>query len=156
MAVEFVQTGDILDDPSDAIVIPTNTVGVMGKGLALSAAKKWPGLEIGNKDSCEAGDVQPGGHWVWHEYDDDSLLIFCVPTKRHWRDKSRIEDVAASLESVAQRILNWRGNPIRSIAIPPLGCGLGGLRWTDVRPLIEAFAERVPEVKVTVYEPQGV
>jgi O-acetyl-ADP-ribose deacetylase (regulator of RNase III) len=78
--------------------------------------------------------------------------IINFPTKRHWRDKSRLEDIKAGL---ADLMLVIQEKKIRSIAIPPLGCGFGGLNWTEVEPLIISALEIVPEVQAWIYPPTG-
>ena len=150
--IEYKSDGDILNDPSDAIVIPVNCVGVMGAGLALAAAKKWPHTEYIYKRACELRELYEGKViYTWPERKRTPVVVL-FPTKRHWRNPSRLEDVESGLADLANRLNRKDG--VTSISIPALGCGLGGLRWSDVKPLIEAFAERVPEVRVVVYEPR--
>ena len=79
------------------------------------------------------------------------LVIINFPTKRDWRSKSKIEDIEAGLDALVSEI---RARSIRSIALPALGCGLGGLDWEAVRPLIESTCARLPDVRVLVYLPQ--
>src|SRR6185436_21102554 len=79
-------------------------------------------------------------------------FVINFPTKRHWKGKSRIEDIQIGLESLVREV---RQRNIKSIAIPPLGCGLGGLDWNEVRPLIEESFRALPEVRVLIYEPTG-
>jgi O-acetyl-ADP-ribose deacetylase (regulator of RNase III) len=130
-------TGSILDAQADAIVIPVNCVGVMGAGLALAAAQRWPELRAGYRSACEHGNLRPGTLWGGWTHEIDQRFVVCLPTKRHWKDPSRLDDVRAGLSAL--RALA-DGRRWASVAVPALGCGLGGLSWSDVRPLVvEAF-----------------
>lgn len=148
------KTGNILDDPSDAIVIPVNCVGIMGAGLAKQAKLRWPKMYEEYREACREKLVRPGKVWIWL---DGPKLVMCFPTKRHFNDPSRLGDIEIGIEAMhkwVSDVLDLEDDP-GSIAVPPLGCGLGGLAWSDVKPLLEAFAERVADVKVVVYEPRG-
>lgn len=145
--------GDILKADAEALVNTVNCVGVMGRGIALQFRKAFPENFKAYKTACDAGQVQPGKMFV---YDLNRIcnprFIINFPTKRHWKGKSRIEDIQSGLKALTE-VVQEQG--IRSIAIPPLGCGLGGLDWSEVRPLIvEAFAA-LPEVNVLLFEPAG-
>jgi O-acetyl-ADP-ribose deacetylase (regulator of RNase III) len=145
--------GDLLQQDVEAIVNTVNTVGVMGKGIALQFKQKWPENFRAYEKACKRGEVQPGKMFI---YDAGGLLkpryIINFPTKRHWRGKSRIEDIEAGLEDLIHQI---RRLGIRSIALPPLGCGNGGLDWDDVRPGIERAFAGLPEVDVRLFAPAG-
>ena len=149
--------GDILADPSDALVNPVNCVGVMGAGLAKQFKRRFPSnfrayAEICRRGKLNVGEVHVhtmvrspyGTGWPLPPY------IINFPTKRHWRDPSRLEDIEAGLTALADAI---RQHGIRSVAVPALGSGLGGLAWTDVRPRIEA-ALCDTDADVTVYAPR--
>jgi len=143
--------GDILKAEAEALVNTVNCVGVMGRGIALQFKNAFPENFKAYAAACKRGEVQPGRMFVF----DTGLLtppryIVNFPTKRHWRGKSRLEDVRAGLESLVSEI---RSRGIRSIAIPPLGSGLGGLSWTEVRALIEASLATLSEIEVLVFEP---
>jgi O-acetyl-ADP-ribose deacetylase (regulator of RNase III) len=145
--------GNILDARADALVNTVNCVGVMGRGIALQFKTAYPENFRAYVAACAKGDVQPGRMFV---VETGQLaapqFVINFPTKRHWRGKSRIEDIASGLTALAQEV---RSRSIKSIAIPPLGSGLGGLDWRSVKPLIAtAFAE-LPDVKVTVFEPHA-
>lgn len=150
--IRFVQ-GDILKADSDALVNTVNCVGIMGRGVALQFKNIFPKNFKAYEAACKKGEVQPGRMFV---FDTGELTppryIINFPTKRHWKGKSRIEDIEAGLEALVQEI---RVRKIRSIAIPPLGSGLGGLDWATVRPLIEQALAAVPDVDVVVFEPGG-
>ncbi len=145
--------GNILKADAEALVNTVNCVGHMGKGIALQFKKAYPPNDEAYRKACNAKEVKPGRMFV---YETGSLLnpkyIINFPTKRHWRGPSRMEDVKAGLKALNKEV---RERGIKTIAIPPLGCGLGGLDWNEVRPRIEqAFAE-LPEVKVLLFEPLG-
>lgn len=148
--IRFTQ-GDILDVDAEALVNSVNCVGVMGRGVALQFKHAFPANFKAYAAACRRDEVQPGRMFV---YETGSLAnpryIINFPTKRHWRGKSRLEDVRDGLAALAQEVVA-RG--IRSVALPPLGSGLGGLEWSTVRALIEDALSGLPDVDVTVFEP---
>lgn len=146
--------GDLLkQDDVDAIVNTVNCVGVMGKGIALQFKNKWPANFTAYAAACKAGQVRPGRMFV---FDSGGLVkpnfIINFPTKDHWRGASKIEYIHDGLVDLVAQICRLG---IRSVAVPPLGCGNGGLEWSDVRPLIERAFEAVPNVEVRLFEPTG-
>ena len=147
------KTGDILTESTEALVNTVNCVGVMGRGIALQFKRAFPDNFKAYAARCERNQVRPGQVYVF-ETGTVVLPRYIVnfPTKRHWRGKSRIEDVEAGLESLVQEI---RSRRIRSIAIPPLGSGLGGLPWHGVRTRMEAVLGALEEVEIVIYEPGG-
>lgn len=151
VVVEYTQ-GDILQADTEALVNTVNCVGVMGRGIALQFKTAYPANFKAYARACKRGEVQPGHMFVFDTGQLAPRWIVNFPTKRHWRGKSRIEDIEAGLVALAQEI---QARDIRSIAIPPLGSGLGGLDWLDVRPLIEGALADLPGVKVVVHEPSG-
>ena len=146
-------SGDILKDDSEAVVNTVNCVGIMGRGIALQFKNSWPENFRAYEAACNRKEVQPGSMFV---YEVGQLttprFIINFPTKRHWRGKSRIEDIESGLKALVSEI---RKRDIRSVAIPPLGSGLGGLDWHDVRPRIEAALGALPNVRVRIFEPKG-
>jgi O-acetyl-ADP-ribose deacetylase (regulator of RNase III) len=144
-------TGNILEADAEALVNSVNCVGFMGRGVALQFKKAWPENFTAYAAACRRREVQPGRMFV---YETGRLTnpryIINFPTKRHWRGKSRMEDIEAGLRSLAEEI---QARGIRSIALPPLGCGLGGLHWPDVRRRIEETLGALDPVQVIVYEP---
>lgn len=143
--------GDILKAEAEALVNTVNCVGIMGRGVALQFREAFPDNFKAYAAACKRGEVQPGRMFVFDTGKPTGpRYIINFPTKRHWRDKSRIEDIRAGLVGLVDVI---RAHHIRSIAIPPLGSGLGGLDWADVWPLIEHAMAELPEVQVTVFEP---
>lgn len=146
-------SGDILKCEADALVNTVNCVGVMGRGIALQFKNMYPYNFKAYAVACQREAVQPGRMFV---YETGQLtpprFIVNFPTKRHWRGKSRIEDIDAGLADLVKVI---RDKGIRSIAIPPLGSGLGGLDWHEVRPRIESALAELADVQVLVFEPNG-
>jgi O-acetyl-ADP-ribose deacetylase (regulator of RNase III) len=143
--------GNILKAKTEAIVNPVNCVGVMGRGLALQFKHAFPDNFQAYCRACRRGELRPGRMLT---FDAGSVerprYIVNFPTKRHWRDKSLIEDIEAGLVFLAREV-QLRG--IQSIAIPPLGCGLGGLQWDDVRLLMECYLGDLSGVNVVVFKP---
>lgn len=142
--------GDILETDAEALVNTVNCVGVMGRGIALQFKNAFPANFKAYAAACDRGDVQPGRMFV---HDTGRLAprwIINFPTKRHWRGKSRIEDIQAGMAALTREI---QARDITSIAIPPLGSGLGGLDWRTVRPIIESALTELPDLRATVFEP---
>jgi O-acetyl-ADP-ribose deacetylase (regulator of RNase III) len=146
------EQGDILTADAEALVNTVNCVGVMGRGIALHFKHAYPANFKAYSAACKRGDVQPGRMLVHDTGQIAPRWIINFPTKRHWRGKSRIEDIESGMAALVQEI---RARGIRSIAIPPLGSGLGGLAWGDVRPVIESALAALPDVRTVVYEPGG-
>lgn len=149
-----IKQGDLLrQDDVDAIVNTVNCVGVMGKGIALQFKNKWPANYSAYEAACKARQVRPGAMFV---FDSGGLIkpnfIINFPTKDHWRGKSRVEFIRDGLVDLVAQIKRLG---IRSIAIPPLGCGNGGLEWDEVRPLIEQTFAALPDVEVRLFGPAG-
>jgi O-acetyl-ADP-ribose deacetylase (regulator of RNase III) len=153
MAQITLTTGNILKADAEAIVNTVNCVGIMGRGIALQFKKAFPANFRAYALACEEGEVQPGRMFV---FDTGAFTnpryIINFPTKRHWKGKSRIEDIESGLTALAQEV---RERGIKSVAIPPLGSGLGGLDWDEVRPRIEAALRDVPDLDVLIYQPNG-
>ena len=142
--------GDILQAEADALVNTVNCVGIMGRGIALQFRNAFPSNYKSYKIACDREEVQPGRMFVHETGQLDPRFIINFPTKRHWRGKSRMQDIESGLVALIAEI---RGRGIRSIALPPLGCGLGGLDWNEVRPRIEDALAEVPEVRAIIFEP---
>lgn len=145
------KTGDIFTEDVDALVNSVNCVGFMGRGIALQFKHAFPENFEAYADACKRKEVQPGRMFV---YETENLTgpryIVNFPTKRHWRGKSRMEDIESGLDALAREI--DRRN-IRSIALPPLGSGLGRLEWADVRSRIESALGGLDGVRVIAFEP---
>ncbi len=145
--------GNILHADAEALVNTVNCVGVMGRGIALQFKKAYPKNFKAYEAACQRQEVQPGRMFVYATGElANPRFIINFPTKRHWRGNSRMEDIESGLVDLVEVI---RRNNIQSIAIPPLGSGLGGLEWDDVRPRIEKALAALPQVKVLLYEPKG-
>ena len=150
--IEF-QKGDILEADADALINTVNCVGVMGRGIALQFKKAFPENFDEYAAACKRGEVQPGRMFVVRlSRLQNPRYIINFPTKRHWKGKSRIEDIEAGLEALITTIHDFG---IKSVAVPPLGCGLGGLDWRGVRRRIEEALGGLAEVRTLVYEPAG-
>lgn len=174
MSIEFVPAGDIRDDPADLHVVAVNLVpGVMGAGQAKAYADRWPVLRETHRRAVNCGVLSLDRGQIEWIFGDSTrpeggiLGLYLFATKADWRKASQLEWIARGLNGLietvwrineAQRQKPWAvmggvGHGIRSIACPALGCGLGSLRWADVKTLIEASAGRCPEVEWRVYGP---
>ena len=143
--------GDIFQEDVEALVNSVNCVGVMGRGIALQFKNLFPDNFKAYKRACELKEVRPGRMFVYQSVKMmNPRYIVNFPTKRHWRGKSRIEDIDSGLEDLV-RVIEELG--IRSIAIPPLGTNLGGLRWPEVRPRIEAALANKAALEIILFEP---
>jgi O-acetyl-ADP-ribose deacetylase (regulator of RNase III) len=143
--------GSILDADVEAVVNTVNELGYMGKGLALEFKTRYLANFKAYEAACEKGDVTVGRMFVTEHIDMfGPRWLINFPTKRDWRNGSRIEWISSGLEDLV-RVIGER--QIRSIAIPPLGCGNGGLDWKTVRPLITDALSSLPGCSVTVFEP---
>jgi O-acetyl-ADP-ribose deacetylase (regulator of RNase III) len=149
--IEYVK-GNLLEADAEALVNTVNTVGVMGKGVALQFRRAFPENYEAYAAAVACGEVVPGRVFGWESNRlDGPRLILNFPTKRHWRGRSRLTDIEAGLDDL-RRVLIERD--LRSVALPALGCGLGGLDWSDVRERIEAALGDLP-IRVLVYPPQA-
>ncbi|MBC6428230.1 MAG: macro domain-containing protein [Cellvibrionales bacterium] len=147
------KTGDILAADTEALVNTVNCVGIMGRGIALQFKKAFPANFKAYAAACQRKEVQPGQMWV---YETGGLTnpryIINFPTKRHWRGASHMQDIESGLVALAQEI---RQRNIRSIAIPALGSGLGGLQWAAVKSRIQQALAPLQDTHIRVYEPDG-
>jgi O-acetyl-ADP-ribose deacetylase (regulator of RNase III) len=145
--------GNLLDADADALVNTVNTVGVMGKGIALQFRQAFPANYRAYQAACRRGEVRLGHMFVTETgLLEPPRLIVNFPTKGHWRSRSHLDDIEAGLADLRRVIGEYS---ITSIAVPPLGCGNGGLSWRDVRALIAKTLGDLPGVQVTVYPPRG-
>jgi len=136
LMIEY-KSGNLLDSGAEALVNTINTVGVMGKGIALQFKQAFPDNFKAYEAACRHNQVRLGKMFVYHTHTLHSpRLIINFPTKRQWKGKSIIQDIADGLSDLVQVI---RSDNVHSIAIPPWGCGSGGLNWREVKPLIEAY-----------------
>ena len=149
--IEYKQSGDIFKTEAEALVNAVNCVGIMGRGIALQFKRAFPENFSAYAAQCKHKKMRPG---QVHVFETGQRLpphhIINFPTKRHWRDRSRIEDIKSGLTSLTAEI---RARDIRSIAIPPLGCGLGGLAWPEVRGLMATALAGLKTVEIIIFEP---
>lgn len=151
--IEF-KEGNLLAADTQALVNTVNTVGVMGKGIALQFKEAFPENFRAYADACKKGEVVVGRMFVTETLRlDGPRWIINFPTKKDWRHPSKLEYVEAGLKDLVKVL---RERHIESVALPPLGCGHGGLDWAMVRSLITAAMEELPDVKIEVYVPTGI
>jgi O-acetyl-ADP-ribose deacetylase (regulator of RNase III) len=150
--IEFT-TGNLLQAEAEALVNTVNCVGVMGRGIALQFKNDFPENFKAYQEACNRNVVQPGRMFVFETHRlTGPKFIINFPTKRHWKGKSRMEDIDSGLLALAEEI---RHREIGSIAIPPLGSGLGGLNWAEVRPRIEQALSGFSNLRVVIFEPNS-
>jgi O-acetyl-ADP-ribose deacetylase (regulator of RNase III) len=150
--IEF-RTGDILTADAEALVNTVNCVGIMGRGIALQFKNAFPANFKAYEAACAREEVRPGKMLVFKTGTfTNPKFIINFPTKRHWRGKSRIEDIDSGLKALIEEI---RNSDIRSIAIPPLGSGLGGLNWAEVRPRIVEAIRGLDNLQAIIFEPNS-
>lgn len=145
--------GNLLTQDVDALVNTVNTVGVMGKGIALQFKRAFPANYKAYRSAAMRDEIRLGEMFVF----DSGLVgprryIVNFPTKGHWRSPSRIEDIESGLTDLVHRLPDLN---VTSLAMPALGCGNGGLDWSEVRPMIEQAFGSVPEIRVVVFPPAG-
>lgn len=143
--------GDILREDAEALINTVNCMGIMGRGIALQFKNAFPENFKAYAKACKQNEVQPGKMFVFETGQlTNPRYIINFPTKRHWRGKSRIEDIETGLQTLIDTIHKYN---IRSIAIPPLGSGLGGLDWSIVKSRIEDTLKALIDVRIIIYEP---
>ena len=148
-----IKQGNLLTEPAQALVNTVNCVGVMGKGIALQFKQAYPENFRQYEKACRAGLVQPGQMFTvaaGNLFNPQYIINF--PTKRHWKGKSKLDDIKTGLVALVAQVQQLN---ITSIAIPPLGCGNGGLEWAVVKPLIESAFGGMADVHVIIFEPSG-
>ena len=145
----------MFSEPVEALVNTVNCVGVMGKGVALEFKKRWPANFKAYKKLCDAKELTPGRMFIFDTNElfpsEGARYLVNFPTKAHWRSKSKLSYVEEGLEALQAEI---KTHGIKSIAIPPLGCGNGGLDWADVKPLIVSMLSGLDDVEVVVFPPK--
>lgn len=141
--------GDLFDSQAQTLVNTVNCVGVMGKGVAELFKRRFPEMFEDYKRRAERKAVRLGEPYLYRH--SSGLQIVNFPTKGHWRSPSRLADIERGLDYLAAHVAEWG---ITSLALPPLGCGNGGLNWSEVGPLIWNKLHRLP-IDVDVYAPYG-
>jgi O-acetyl-ADP-ribose deacetylase (regulator of RNase III) len=142
--------GSIFESQCEVLVNPVNCVRVMGKGLALEFKKRYPEMFEDYQHLCKPGGIEIGIVYI-HNVKGRNRFIVSFPTKRHWKDSSKVPYIESGLENLALKLAT---SDVTSIAIPALGCGLGGLDWTDVEPLIREKLGAIDRLDVELYGPQ--
>lgn len=141
--------GDIFNSPAQVLVNTVNTVGVMGKGIALSFKKKYPEMFTTYRKACDKHQLIIGKLMLWYGPDH---WILNFPTKEHWRNPSKMEYIEKGLMAFQRKYADYN---ITSIAFPKLGCGNGELDWKQVKPLMERYLKELP-IDVYIYLSPGI
>ncbi len=148
--MEFIK-GNLLSAPTQALVNTVNTVGVMGKGIALQFKERFPQNRLMYERACKAGEMKIGRMLAVRENTTEGeKIIINFPTKTEWFKKSQYSYIEEGLKDLVRVIKEFN---ISSIAIPPLGCGNGGLQWDKVKKMIENYLGNMSDVKILIYEP---
>ena len=145
--------GNIFDSESDCLINPVNCVGVMGKGLALQFKIRFPNNFHAYQILCNKRILRPGSVMLHETRLNQPRYIIIFPTKDHWRNKSELEYIQTGLGALVRLV---KEKNIASLSLPPLGCGLGGLSWTEVEPLIERHLAPLVKTPITVYLPGNI
>lgn len=148
-SVVELKIGNIFQSECQTLVNPVNCAGIMGKGLALEFKRRFPAMFAEYVERCKQGDVQLGRPYLSNEQAFPKIINF--PTKNHWRSKSRLADIRSGLIYLCAHYQAW---DISSLAIPALGCGLGGLSWRDCIVEMHYVLSKL-EIKVEIYVPTG-
>lgn len=146
MVIKYTK-GDIFESQCQAIINTVNCEGKMGKGLAYQFKKKFPEMEQDYIKACKKGELYPG---KLHIYQENKFLIINFPTKNKWREKSKIEYIINGLRKLKEEVVK---RDIKSVAIPPLGAGNGGLNWNEVKSEINNELLDMKNIVFEVYEP---
>ncbi|MCE1175569.1 MAG: macro domain-containing protein [Burkholderiales bacterium] len=154
MTIHFTH-GNLFETNVDAIINTVNCVGVMGKGVALEFKRRWPDNYKAYKLLCDQKAINIGEMFIFDRggifEDTQPRFLINFPTKEHWRGKSKLEYIELGLIDLVKQL---KKHPIHKIALPPLGCGNGGLDWADVKPLIQQYFASLPEIDFFVFEPE--
>lgn len=148
MPVDVIENGNIFNSKCDALVNPVNCVGVMGAGLAKAFKKEFPYYYIDYKEKCMVSKVKIGHVDIYYNGNNMPKFLISLPTKLHWKNPSKLEYIEKGIESLKEKLKTLR---INSVATPALGCGLGGLEWEDVLPIIKKLDS--PDIKLEIYKP---
>jgi O-acetyl-ADP-ribose deacetylase (regulator of RNase III) len=145
--IKLISNGNIFESKCEAWVNPVNCIGVMGAGLALAFKRKFPQMFKEYKQVCKKKKLIPGLVHVWQGKNPKYIINF--PTKDDL-SPSKLIYISTGLITLVKEV---KDRDIKSIAIPALGSGLGGLNWKNVKYYLDLFSEDLPEVIVEVYEP---
>jgi O-acetyl-ADP-ribose deacetylase (regulator of RNase III) len=141
--------GDLFESQAQVLVNAVNCIGVMGKGIALQFRQRFPAMFEDYKRRCDQKLVCIGEPYRYQEANGAQIINF--PTKDHWRSLSRLADIKRGLDYFAAHASAWS---LSSVAMPSLGCGNGGLEWSEVGPLIYRKLHGLP-IDIEVYAPYG-
>src|SRR5258706_11142211 len=141
--------GDLFESQAQTLVNTVNCVGVMGKGVALEFKKRFPANFEDYARRSERKQVRLGEPYLFQ--DPSGRLIVNFPTKDHWRSPARVRDIERGLDYFARHFAQWG---VKSVAMPPLGCGNGGLEWSEVGPLIYQKLHHLP-IDIEMFAPYG-
>lgn len=141
--------GNLFDSNAQTLGNAVNTVGIMGAGIAKEFKLRYPEMFADYKQRCAEKRVLVGEPYCWKPADEAAPWVILFPTKQHWRNPSQIKWLESGLQYLNENYKEWG---IRSLAMPALGCSLGGLDWKQVRPLMERYLGEM-EVPVEIYEP---
>lgn len=141
--------GDLFLSRAQTLVNTVNCVGIMGKGVAQEFKKRFPAMFDDYKHRCDMKAVRLGEPYLYRDASGVSIINF--PTKDHWRSPSKLSDIERGLDYFVEHVSEWE---VRSIALPPLGCGNGGLDWSEVGPLIYSKLHKLP-IDIELYAPFG-
>jgi O-acetyl-ADP-ribose deacetylase (regulator of RNase III) len=145
--------GDLLKEKVDVLVNTVNCVGIMGKGIALQFKMAFPENYKAYKKACDHGEVLIGKMFVTETHNMFApKYIINFPTKKHWKEKSKIEYIEKGLDNLIEHIKRLN---IQSIAIPPLGCGYGGLEWESVKKLIISKLKNINSLEIRLFAPSA-
>ena len=139
------KTGDLFNSEAQTLVNTVNCVGVMGKGIALEFKKRYPDMFKSYKSICDKKLLRPGTLQLYKKSDQ---WILNFPTKDHWRNKSKMQWLEDGLSKFRE---TYKEKGISSIAFPKLGCSNGGLKWEEVKPLMEKYLTDL-DIKIEIYE----
>lgn len=146
MPIEYCE-GNLMESACEAIVNTVNCIGVMGKGIALKFKQRYPEVFRAYNSACRRGEVRVGQVHCLRA--SDGKLVINFPTKEHWRNSSRIEWIEEGMRDLVRAV---RAHEVKSLAMPRLGCGNGGLDWDDVHPVVvEGLSPVKDDVRVTIY-----
>jgi O-acetyl-ADP-ribose deacetylase (regulator of RNase III) len=145
--IVYFKRGDLLGSRMQTLINTVNCVGIMGKGIAFAFKQRYPEMFEDYKKRCQLREVQLGKPYLYKVNEQRWIINF--PTKNHWKQKSQLQDIEVGLKYLAERAFAWG---ITSLAVPPLGCGNGGLNWDHVQPLIEKYLSPL-NIPLEVYCP---
>lgn len=146
--IRCTKTDDLFVSNADYLVCPINCKGTMGKGLAKAFAWRYPDLESAYIKACEHREVAPGKIFQWSR--GDKINVLCLPTKYTFSSPSKYEYVEKALKALVEFLVDM-DEPV-TVALPALGCGLGGLEWSKVEALYQSLLYPELDENVTFYE----